>query len=105
MLHDVTPFPVQLESNTETKFSFVEIFLSVEEEDRFADVPQHVCDLLLEYQYRNPDLSIKPVADSDEGKTTETGAEKYEKSIPMHGDEMFHNFICQIQKNPGQLLR
>ncbi|XP_076175391.1 programmed cell death 2 like trus isoform X2 [Ptiloglossa arizonensis] len=105
LLHDVTPFPVQLESNTETKFSFVEIFLSVEEEDRFADVPQHVCDLLLEYQYRNPDLSIKPVADSDEGKTTETGAEKYEKSIPMHGDEMFHNFICQIQKNPGQLLR
>ncbi|XP_053979457.1 programmed cell death protein 2-like [Hylaeus anthracinus] len=105
LLHDVTPFPIQLESNTETKFSFVEIFLSVEEEDRGTDVPQHVCDLLLEYQYRNPDLSTKSVADLDESKTTETATEKYEKSIPMHGDEMFHNFVSQIQKNPGQLLR
>ncbi|XP_043250407.1 programmed cell death protein 2-like [Colletes gigas] len=105
LLHDVTPFPLQLESNIETKFSFVEIFLSVEEEDCGTDVPQHVCDLLLEYQYRNPDLSTKFAADSDESKTTEIASEKYEKSIPMHGDEMFHNFVSQIQKNPGQLLR
>lgn len=105
-MREVTPFPIQIESNIDTKLSFVEIFLSVEEEDYNLDVPQHVCDLLLEYQYRNPDLSSKSGADIDEGKTIETiDSEKYEKGIPMHGDEMFHNFITQIQKNPGQLLR
>ncbi|XP_076239742.1 programmed cell death 2 like trus [Calliopsis andreniformis] len=105
LLREVTPFPIQVESNMETNFSFVEIFLSVEEEDYAIDVPQHVRDLLLEYQYKNPDLAPKPVGDSDEGKTAETESEKYEKSVPMHGDEMFHNFVSQIQKNPGQLLR
>lgn len=105
LLQEVTPFPMQVESNADTKLSFAEIFLSVEEEDCSLDVPQHVRDLLLEYQYRNPDLSSKSGADIDEGKTRETDSEKYEKGIPMHGDEMFHNFISQIQKNPGQLLR
>lgn len=106
LLQEVTPFPIQVESNTDTKLSFVEIFLSVEEEeDCSLDVPQHVRDLLLEYQYRNPDLSSKAGADIDEGKTIETDSEKYEKGTPMHGDEMFHNFISQIHKNPGQLLR
>lgn len=105
LLREVTPFPIQLESNDESKFSFVEIFLSVEEEDCSGDVPQHVRDLLLKYQYRNPELSTKSAADSIDGKTNETDMEKYEKGIPMHGDEMFHNFVSQIQKNPGQLLR
>lgn len=105
LLHEVTPFPIQMESNKETNFSFVETFLSVEEEDFNGDVSPHVRDLLVEYQYKNPDLTTKPAADSDEGKTTEMESEKYEKSIPMHGDEMFHNFVSQIQKNPGQLLR
>ncbi|XP_078036198.1 programmed cell death 2 like trus [Augochlora pura] len=106
LLHEVTPFPIQLESNSETKFSFVEIFLSVEEEeDHGVDIPQHVRDLLLKYQYRNPDLSTKSAVDSIEGKTSETDSEKYEKGIPMHGDEMFHNFVSRIQKSPGQLLR
>ncbi|CAK9820859.1 Programmed cell death protein 2-like [Anthophora plagiata] len=105
LLREVTPFPIQVESNIDTKLSFVEIFLSIEEEVHSADVPQHVRDLLLEYQYKNPDLSTKSAADMDEGKTIETDSEKYEKGIPMHGDEMFHNFVSQIQKNPGQLLR
>ncbi|XP_034174091.1 programmed cell death 2 like trus [Osmia lignaria lignaria] len=105
LLREVTPFPIQIESNTETKLSFAEIFLSVEEEDYNADLSQHIRDLIVEYQYRNPDLSTKSVGDSTESKTIETDSEKYEKGIPMHGDEMFHNFISQIQKNPGQLLR
>lgn len=105
LLREVTPFPIQVESNMERHFSFAEIFLSVEEEDYNVDVPQHVRDLLLEYQYRNPDLLTKAAADLGDGKTIETELEKYEKSLPMHGDEMFHNFVSQIQKNPGQLLR
>lgn len=103
LLREVTPFPLQIEANTETTFSFVEIFLSVEEEDSGQDVTQHVRDLLLEYEYRNPDLSTGH--DSGDAKTIEGDAEKYEKGVPMHGDEMFHNFVSQIQKNPGQILR
>lgn len=105
LLREVTPFPIHLESNTDTKLSFVEIFLSVEEEDSSVHVPQHVRELLVEYQYQNPDLSTKSATGTDEGKTIETDSEKYEKGIPLHGDKMFHNFVSQIQKNPGQLLR
>lgn len=105
LLREVTPFPLQMESNADKKYSFLEVFLSVEEENFTMDVPQHVCDLLLEYQYKNPDLSSKSGQESGEGKTIESDTEKYEKGIPMHGDEMFHNFISRIQKNPGQILR
>lgn len=31
--------------------------------------------------------------------------EKYEKAVPIHGDVMFHNYLEQIQKNPGQVIR
>lgn len=31
--------------------------------------------------------------------------EKYEKSIPVHGDLMFHTYLERIQENPGQILR
>lgn len=31
--------------------------------------------------------------------------EKYEKTLPAHGDKLFHNLISKIQKSPGQLLR
>lgn len=31
--------------------------------------------------------------------------EKYEKTLPAHGDKLFHNLISRIQRNPGQLLR
>lgn len=104
LLHEVTPLPLQI-TNAETKYSFVEIFLAVDEEDCNMDVSQHVRDLLVEYQHSNPDASTKFTLDSGNPKTIETDVEKYEKSIPKHGDEMFHNFLCRIQRNPGQLLR
>ncbi|XP_012527572.1 programmed cell death protein 2-like [Monomorium pharaonis] len=104
LLHEVTPLPLQI-TNAETKYSFVEIFLAVDEEDYTMDVSQHVRDLLVEYQHSNPDASTKFTPDSGNPKTIETDIEKYEKSIPKHGDEMFHNFVCRIQRNPGQLLR
>lgn len=103
-MHEITPLPLQL-TNADTKYSFLETFLSVDEEDYNTDVSQHVRDLLLEYQHTNPDASTKFMPESGKPKTIETDIEKYEKSIPMHGDEMYHNFICRIQKNSGQLLR
>lgn len=33
------------------------------------------------------------------------GEEKYEKSIPAHGDKMFYQFVTKIQANPGQIMR
>lgn len=103
LLQEVTPLPLQI-TNAETNYSFVEIFLAVDEEDCISDVSQHVRDLLVEYQHSNPDASTK-YTESGNSKTIETDVEKYEKGIPKHGDEMFHNFVCRIQRNPGQLLR
>lgn len=104
LLHEITPLPLQI-MNAEIKYTFDEIFLSVDEEDCNTDVSQHVRDLLIEYQHGNPDPSTKFTPDSGNPKTIESDVEKYEKSIPKHGDEMFHNFVCRIQRNPGQLLR
>ncbi|XP_039300688.1 programmed cell death protein 2-like [Nilaparvata lugens] len=39
------------------------------------------------------------------GGSGEVSCEKYERSLPAHGDKMFHTFLCRIQSNPGQLLR
>ncbi|XP_008205252.1 programmed cell death protein 2-like [Nasonia vitripennis] len=112
LLQEVTPLPVQ---HTESKagkslLNFTEIFISVDEESQGgAEVPQHVRDLFLEYQRSNG----ADVTAGQEGETSDDskagydggGMEKYEKGIPKHGDEMFHNFVSRIQKNPGQILR
>ncbi|KAF7400471.1 hypothetical protein HZH66_005655 [Vespula vulgaris] len=94
-----------IESNTEEKYFFTEIFISVDEEASNIDVPQHVRELLLEYQHTKPDASPTFVPESNDSKNAGTDIEKYEKSVPLHGDEMFHNFVSRIQDNPGQLLR
>lgn len=31
--------------------------------------------------------------------------EKYEKTAPVHGDVMFHNYLERVQENPGQIIR
>lgn len=33
------------------------------------------------------------------------GEEKYEKTLPAHGDKMFYQLVSRIQANPGQILR
>lgn len=110
LLREVTPLPLQhSEPKIRVNFSFAEIFMSVEEEDLGnEDVSQHVRDLFLEYQLSNPDVFLNSetsldhdVRDSD----ADASLEKYEKSVPVHGDEMFHYFLSRIQKNPGQIVR
>ncbi|XP_015522631.2 programmed cell death protein 2-like [Neodiprion pinetum] len=106
LLHEVTPLPVQhVESKDEVCLTFSEIFVFVEEEDYNSHVPQHVRDLLLEYQQSNPDSIPNSPVESGAGKATDTALEKYEKGIPIHGDEMFHDFMSRLQMNPGQILR
>lgn len=36
---------------------------------------------------------------------TDESMEKYEKTLPAHGDKLFHHLISRIQRSPGQLLR
>ncbi|XP_011499463.1 PREDICTED: programmed cell death protein 2-like [Ceratosolen solmsi marchali] len=107
LLQEVTPPPAQhTELKGRSSLSFSEIFIYVEEECTGNDVPQHVRNLFLEYQQSHLDVvPSQPGEGSGDSKGYDTGIEKYEKGIPKHGDEMFHNFISRIQKNPGQILR
>ncbi|XP_034945116.1 programmed cell death protein 2-like isoform X2 [Chelonus insularis] len=103
LLHGVTPHPFQhSDVNSSSNLAFAEAFIGVDEEDLCVDISQHVRDLFLEYQRCNPDNQVDTNAKSNETNAID---EKYEKNIPIHGDESFHNFISRIQQNPGQLLR
>lgn len=81
---------------------FVPYFMSVYEESSRSEVSDdHVRELLQQYQ-RNEQMFSCP----DDGAGDIDGvSEKYEKDTPAHGDRMFHHFLCQINKNPGQILR
>lgn len=105
LLHEVTPLPVQHVDSKEVLLTFTEIFISVEEEECNSYIPQHVRDLISEYQQSNPESIPNSPVNSGPAKDTETTLEKYEKGIPVHGDEMFHDFMSRLQMNPGQLLR
>ncbi|KAK0181816.1 hypothetical protein PV327_000010 [Microctonus hyperodae] len=85
--------------------TFTEIFISVDEEDLTNDITHHVRELFAEYQRSNPDIQVDSLSISTDEKINEATIEKCEKSLPKHGDKIFHNFLSQIQKNPGQLLR
>lgn len=108
LLQEVSPLPVQHTESARGRASplaFAEVFVSVDEEWQGGhEVAQHVRDLFLEYQRANPPIEQQQAEAEDEQQSS-GGAEKYEKSQPRHGDEMFHNFISRIQKNPGQILR
>ncbi|XP_043471158.1 programmed cell death protein 2-like [Leptopilina heterotoma] len=104
LLQEVTPLPIH-HSDSRNLLSFVEIFISMIEEYSHTEVPQHVRDLFLEYQQNDPDSLMSESSSADSKTTNDTGVEKYEKSIPKHGDEMFHELITRIQENPGQILR
>lgn len=34
-----------------------------------------------------------------------TSDEHYEKTLPAHGDKLFHQFISRISANPHQIIR
>lgn len=106
LLHDVTPHPLHhSDIKTHVNLTFAEAFINVDEEDLTTDISQHERDLFLEYQLCNPDIQKDVASVPNETKGMDTNTEKYEKSAPKHGDEMFHNFISRVKRNPGQLLR
>ncbi|PSN38200.1 hypothetical protein C0J52_20752 [Blattella germanica] len=127
LLQEVTPLPMELRTLDDGDgnrqhftipkgtLQFASAFISVVEEEFHTGSPtvtsasEHVRELLQEYQQNIEDdvsfLSPHQEKGLAQGQGDQLTQEKYEKSIPAHGDRMFHHFVTQIQHNPGQILR
>ena len=63
----------------------------------------HALRLLSEYKARE---AVQQVVGGDKaGKKGSSGVDQYERSVPSHGDQYFHNFLSVIKKHPAQILR
>ncbi|XP_054266645.1 programmed cell death protein 2-like [Macrosteles quadrilineatus] len=84
---------------------FASFFISVCEEDVAKTVSPVNADV---YKHMMMDEEVNSVINKTtteaEVNASDTG-EKYEKTLPPHGDKLFHQFITRIQRNPGQILR
>jgi len=126
LLQEVAPLPVEFRGTNVTDGNsqryvlptgppqFASSFISVGEEElpsspTITPISEHVRELLQEYQ-QNSDDGMNMFSPEQEKCMAQDQAEqftqeKYEKSIPTHGDRMFHHFVSRIQKHPGQILR
>lgn len=126
LLQEVAPLPMELRHTSDSDGNrqhyalptgppqFASSFISVGEEEppsspTITPVSEHVRELMQEYQQNSDDgmnmlspQQEKSVAQYEGEQFTQ---EKYEKSIPAHGDRMFHHFVSRIQNHPGQILR
>lgn len=86
---------------------FAPYFVSVAEEDlkrRDTEMAGHVRLLLAEYQ-QNQGQAFDSEVQGAEAGCAGGDMEKYEQSIPAHGDLLFHRFLQHLQQTPGQILR
>lgn len=88
VLEETAPLP----QVTVARLEFAPYFVSVTEEELYFAPPPSPTET---------ELALHKFQYDDEG----TGEEKYEKSLPAHGDKMFYQFVTKIQANPGQILR
>ncbi|KAJ1522354.1 hypothetical protein ONE63_002646 [Megalurothrips usitatus] len=101
LLKEPAPLPKDLRNA-----HFTPVFISVAEEDlnrRDTELSSHVQLLLAEYQQNQGQAFDSDVQEAEGGSVGD--GEKYEQSIPAHGDLLFHRFLQQIQQTPGQILR
>lgn len=88
---------------------FAPYFISVgEEEQCLTNSPtnaEHVRELLQGYQQWGIDDQTLSNQTSSNNAGDLGGGENYERSIPAHGDKMFHTFLSRIQANSGQIMR
>ncbi len=78
------------------------MYLYVEEE-RDKEVnreSEHETRLAEEYKVSSAAAMVEELRGNDQ---TEDG--RYEKSVPKHGDVLFHKFVSVLQRNPGQVIR
>ncbi|GLG94755.1 Programmed cell death protein 2-like [Gryllus bimaculatus] len=113
LLQEVAPMPSEISgicNGGSPQFS--SSFISVGEEEiagasaTVTPLSEHVRDLLQEYQQNsNDDGSPHHSPEHEKEPGDQLMAEKYEKSVPAHGDKMFHHFVSKIQQCAGQILR
>lgn len=112
LLQEVAQLPSEISGLCRSgSLQFSSAFISVGEEDvnvvaTTTHVSEHVRDLLQEYQQKSSeDGSPLHSPQHEKSHGEQIVVEKYEKSVPTHGDKFFHYFISRIQENPGQILR
>ncbi|KAH8294983.1 hypothetical protein KR018_004878 [Drosophila ironensis] len=89
------------------------VAVDVESKSRAEDFEQygdalsmdHIRDLYQEYKLRDGEAAHSPTAVAAGSGEVGEEHETYEKTLPAHGDVLFHSFITTIQQNPGQVLR
>ncbi|XP_054730366.1 programmed cell death protein 2-like [Anastrepha obliqua] len=69
----------------------------------------HIRELYQEYK-RQDEAAHSPngagaIVGASEGGGGGDDAETYEKTLPAHGDIIFHQFVSTLQQNPGQIIR
>ena len=73
------------------------------ETQELEESQDHALKLLQEYKARE---AVQQVVGADKaGKKGSSGVDQYERSVPSHGDEYFHNFLSVIRRHPAQILR
>lgn len=84
-------------------------FISVSEEksisQNYLGLADHVRELIQEYQVHDEHCRSSPDSPVASAVVGDGEQEAYEKSVPAHGDLIFHNFMTTIQNNPGQIVR
>ncbi|XP_034257031.1 programmed cell death protein 2-like isoform X2 [Thrips palmi] len=102
LLQESAPLPKDVRNA-----QFTPYFICVAEEDikRDKEVSGHVRLLLAEYQQSQGQAFNSDVQEAEGGGCAGSDSEKYEQSIPAHGDVLFHRFLQHIQQTPGQILR
>ena len=68
---------------------------------------EHAMRLLNEYKAREAvqQVEVGDKAGKAGKRGSSGGVDQYERSVPSHGDEYFHNFVSVIKKHPAQILR
>ena len=51
------------------------------------------------------EYKAREAVESVQNKSSSSGHDQYERSVPSHGDQYFHKFLNIISLNPGQILR
>lgn len=82
-------------------------FIADDEEQQTGktSIPEHVRELLVEYEMRDDTIRKSPDDPNLAAGNNMDDGEQYERGVPVHGDLMFHHFLTRIQENPGQILR
>ncbi|KAL1123520.1 hypothetical protein AAG570_002597 [Ranatra chinensis] len=107
LIEGVAPLPQVPISDLE----FIASFISVAEEELSSTISptsvDHVKEVIREYQTSTGSTTGGEEDVSLPNSAAGGGAEpeKYEKSLPAHGDKLFHQFLIRVQSNPGQIFR